>query len=203
MVLPLFLFQFKRMLNRELTHLSEMSRSGNQVSEFISNTFLGNHTHIHSYNITPAVSAKHWLYSVYAIVDWIWAASFPDLNCSLDSLKDGKENRKTKSYEKVRGLISEFFENYITWKDQTAQRLILFVECREMASDFRFCMRREILNAAVGKEVGEGGKESRIRQRGMGSCCKAMLTVEPPARNIQAENLWLIQLLCSHWDGIT
>ncbi|KAJ8006040.1 hypothetical protein DPEC_G00124140 [Dallia pectoralis] len=33
-------FQFKRMLNRELSHLSEMSRSGNQVSEFISSTFL-------------------------------------------------------------------------------------------------------------------------------------------------------------------
>ncbi|XP_028568503.2 3',5'-cyclic-AMP phosphodiesterase 4A isoform X6 [Podarcis muralis] len=32
--------QFKRMLNRELTHFSEMSRSGNQVSEYISNTFL-------------------------------------------------------------------------------------------------------------------------------------------------------------------
>ncbi|KAJ7317282.1 hypothetical protein JRQ81_003444 [Phrynocephalus forsythii] len=32
--------KFKRMLNRELTHLSEMSRSGNQVSEYISNTFL-------------------------------------------------------------------------------------------------------------------------------------------------------------------
>ncbi|KAB0400201.1 hypothetical protein E2I00_009488, partial [Balaenoptera physalus] len=31
---------FKRMLNRELTHLSEMSRSGNQVSEYISTTFL-------------------------------------------------------------------------------------------------------------------------------------------------------------------
>lgn len=105
---------------------------------------------------------------------------------SLYSLKDGVENRKAKNYEKVRGLISELFENYITWKDQTAQRLILFVECREMASDFSFCMRREIPNAAVGKEVGEGGKESRIRQRGMGSCCKAMLTVEPPARNIQA-----------------
>ncbi|XP_043551020.1 cAMP-specific 3',5'-cyclic phosphodiesterase 4A-like [Chiloscyllium plagiosum] len=28
------------MLNRELTHLSEMSRSGNQVSEYISSTFL-------------------------------------------------------------------------------------------------------------------------------------------------------------------
>ncbi|XP_062899036.1 3',5'-cyclic-AMP phosphodiesterase 4D isoform X4 [Mobula hypostoma] len=32
--------KFKRMLNRELTHLSEMSRSGNQVSEFISSIFL-------------------------------------------------------------------------------------------------------------------------------------------------------------------
>ncbi|KAM9437902.1 3',5'-cyclic-AMP phosphodiesterase 4D-like [Salvelinus alpinus] len=32
--------KFKRMLNRELSHLSQMSRSGNQVSEFISRTFL-------------------------------------------------------------------------------------------------------------------------------------------------------------------
>ena len=36
--------QFKRMLNRELSHLSEMSRSGNQVSEYISTTFLGEFT---------------------------------------------------------------------------------------------------------------------------------------------------------------
>ncbi|OBS76577.1 hypothetical protein A6R68_16948 [Neotoma lepida] len=32
--------KFKRMLNRELTHLSETSRSGNEVSEYISQTFL-------------------------------------------------------------------------------------------------------------------------------------------------------------------
>ncbi|XP_030743843.1 cAMP-specific 3',5'-cyclic phosphodiesterase 4C [Echinops telfairi] len=32
--------KFKRMLNRELSHLSETSRSGNQVSEYISQTFL-------------------------------------------------------------------------------------------------------------------------------------------------------------------
>ncbi|CAG5897040.1 unnamed protein product [Menidia menidia] len=32
--------KFKRMLNRELSHLSETSRSGNQVSEYISTTFL-------------------------------------------------------------------------------------------------------------------------------------------------------------------
>lgn len=37
----LILPQFKRMLNRELSHLSEMSRSGNQVSEYISSTFMG------------------------------------------------------------------------------------------------------------------------------------------------------------------
>uniref|UniRef100_A0A4W5K1M5 Phosphodiesterase n=1 Tax=Hucho hucho TaxID=62062 RepID=A0A4W5K1M5_9TELE len=41
--------KFKRMLNRELTHLSEMSRSGNQVSEFISNTFLGKSSHTRLY----------------------------------------------------------------------------------------------------------------------------------------------------------
>lgn len=45
--------QFKRMLNRELSQLSETSRSGNQVSEFISSTFLGKYAvrytlqHIH------------------------------------------------------------------------------------------------------------------------------------------------------------
>uniref|UniRef100_A0A3P8SA61 Phosphodiesterase n=1 Tax=Amphiprion percula TaxID=161767 RepID=A0A3P8SA61_AMPPE len=33
--------KFKRMLNRELTQLSETSRSGNQVSEFIASIFLG------------------------------------------------------------------------------------------------------------------------------------------------------------------
>ena len=33
-------FQFKRMLNKELSHFSE-SKSGNQISEYICNTFLG------------------------------------------------------------------------------------------------------------------------------------------------------------------
>ena len=35
-----FPFQFKRMLNKELSHFSE-SKSGNQISEYICNTFLG------------------------------------------------------------------------------------------------------------------------------------------------------------------
>lgn len=36
-----FLFQFKRMLNKELSHFSESSKSGNQISEYICSTFLG------------------------------------------------------------------------------------------------------------------------------------------------------------------
>ncbi|KAI4904215.1 hypothetical protein NFI96_009330 [Prochilodus magdalenae] len=39
-------FTFKRMLNRELTQLSETSRSGNQVSEFIASTFLEKHNDV-------------------------------------------------------------------------------------------------------------------------------------------------------------
>ncbi|XP_061755402.1 cAMP-specific 3',5'-cyclic phosphodiesterase 4B-like isoform X1 [Nerophis ophidion] len=38
--------KFKRMLNRELSQLSEMSRSGNEVSEYISNTFLDKHNEL-------------------------------------------------------------------------------------------------------------------------------------------------------------
>lgn len=34
-------FQFKRMLNKELSHFSESSKSGNQISEYICSTFLG------------------------------------------------------------------------------------------------------------------------------------------------------------------
>jgi len=33
--------QFKRMLSRELLHFAETSKSGNQISEYICNTFLG------------------------------------------------------------------------------------------------------------------------------------------------------------------
>ncbi|KAG8517203.1 cAMP-specific 3',5'-cyclic phosphodiesterase 4C, partial [Galemys pyrenaicus] len=45
--------KFKRMLNRELTHLSETSRSGNQVSEYISRTFLDQQTEVELPRVTP------------------------------------------------------------------------------------------------------------------------------------------------------
>uniref|UniRef100_A0A8C9WWQ8 Phosphodiesterase n=1 Tax=Sander lucioperca TaxID=283035 RepID=A0A8C9WWQ8_SANLU len=53
--------KFKRMLNRELSHLSEMSRSGNQVSEYISNTFLGEQGQQHGVrkvSHTPSISGS-------------------------------------------------------------------------------------------------------------------------------------------------
>ncbi|KAJ8392577.1 hypothetical protein AAFF_G00074550 [Aldrovandia affinis] len=50
--------KFKRMLNRELTHLSEMSRSGNQVSEFISNTFLDKQNDVEIPSPTPKAREK-------------------------------------------------------------------------------------------------------------------------------------------------
>ena len=39
-IIIFFRFQFKRMLNKELSHFSE-SKSGNQISEYICSTFLG------------------------------------------------------------------------------------------------------------------------------------------------------------------
>ncbi|MBW01705.1 cAMP-specific 3',5'-cyclic phosphodiesterase 4C, partial [Eschrichtius robustus] len=44
--------KFKWMLNRELTHLSEASRSGNQVSEYISQTFLDQQTEVELPRVT-------------------------------------------------------------------------------------------------------------------------------------------------------
>lgn len=40
-LLLIFFLQFKRMLNKELSHFSESSKSGNQISEYICSTFLG------------------------------------------------------------------------------------------------------------------------------------------------------------------
>lgn len=66
------------MLNRELTHLSEMSRSGNQVSEFISNTFLGEsdlswlapHFMTHTQPTRGKKRALHFITAVSIIKIW-------------------------------------------------------------------------------------------------------------------------------------
>ncbi|CAD7685355.1 unnamed protein product [Nyctereutes procyonoides] len=50
--------KFKRMLNRELTQLSETSRSGNQVSEYISQTFLDQQTEMELPRVTPTETPR-------------------------------------------------------------------------------------------------------------------------------------------------
>ncbi|XP_032484622.1 cAMP-specific 3',5'-cyclic phosphodiesterase 4C isoform X2 [Phocoena sinus] len=50
--------KFKWMLNRELTHLSEASSSGNQVSEYISQTFLDQQTEVELPRVTPTEPPK-------------------------------------------------------------------------------------------------------------------------------------------------
>ncbi|PSN33873.1 cAMP-specific 3' [Blattella germanica] len=40
LLIGIAVFQFKRMLNKELSHFSESSKSGNQISEYICSTFL-------------------------------------------------------------------------------------------------------------------------------------------------------------------
>ncbi|XP_018011197.1 uncharacterized protein LOC108668480 isoform X2 [Hyalella azteca] len=59
------LSQFKRMLNKELSHFSESSRSGNQISEYICTTFLDQHQELdipslqqHDKEDTPAIEVS-------------------------------------------------------------------------------------------------------------------------------------------------
>jgi hypothetical protein len=47
------------MLNKELSHLSESSKSGNQISEYICSTFLGKFTNRHHGGAQQAVHRKN------------------------------------------------------------------------------------------------------------------------------------------------
>lgn len=68
------------MLNRELTQLSETSRSGNQVSEFIANTFLG------EFLLNADKSSKGVSCDVFVVVSWtkmekpFWTERFKSIN---------------------------------------------------------------------------------------------------------------------------
>ena len=68
----LLVFQFKRMLNRELSHFAESSKSGNQISEYICSTFLGECVKVTSpdsfvqctalLTYMPFISSPRWLW---------------------------------------------------------------------------------------------------------------------------------------------
>ncbi|XP_018608921.1 cAMP-specific 3',5'-cyclic phosphodiesterase 4B-like isoform X1 [Scleropages formosus] len=113
--------QFKRMLNRELTHLSEMSRSGNQVSEFISNTFLDKQNDVEIPSPTSKTREKKKKQQVMTQISGVKKVTHgPNVsNCSIPrfGVKTDKEDLLSKELEDLNkwGLnifkVSEFSNN--------------------------------------------------------------------------------------------
>ncbi|KAG9351044.1 hypothetical protein JZ751_024934 [Albula glossodonta] len=95
--------KFKRMLNRELTHLSEMSRSGNQVSEFISNTFLDKQNEVEIPSPTPKAREKKKKQQLMTQISGVKKVSHgPSIsNCSIArfGVKTDKEDLLSKELE--------------------------------------------------------------------------------------------------------
>ncbi|XP_061095504.1 cAMP-specific 3',5'-cyclic phosphodiesterase 4B isoform X2 [Conger conger] len=113
--------KFKRMLNRELTHLSEMSRSGNQVSEFISNTFLDKQNDVEIPSPTPKAREKKKKQQLMTQISGVKKVTHgPSLsNCSISrfGVKTDKEDLLSKELEDLNkwGLniftVSEYSQN--------------------------------------------------------------------------------------------
>ncbi|KAG7487631.1 hypothetical protein MATL_G00025570 [Megalops atlanticus] len=113
--------KFKRMLNRELTHLSEMSRSGNQVSEFISNTFLDKQNEVEIPSPTPKAREKKKKQQLMTQISGVKKVTHgPSLsNCSISrfGVKTDKEDLLSKELENLNkwGLniftVSEYSQN--------------------------------------------------------------------------------------------
>uniref|UniRef100_A0AAR2LC16 Phosphodiesterase n=1 Tax=Pygocentrus nattereri TaxID=42514 RepID=A0AAR2LC16_PYGNA len=112
--------KFKRMLNRELTHLSEMSRSGNQVSEFISNTFLDKQNEVEIPPPTPKAREKKKKQQLMTQISGVKKVSHgPSLNCGIArfGVKTDKEDLLSKELEDLNkwGLniftVSEYSNN--------------------------------------------------------------------------------------------
>ncbi|KAL4635025.1 cAMP-specific 3',5'-cyclic phosphodiesterase 4B isoform X1 [Arapaima gigas] len=113
--------KFKRMLNRELTHLSEMSRSGNQVSEFISNTFLDKQNDVEIPSPTPKAREKKKKQQLMTQISGVKKVTHgPNLsNCSVYrfGVKTDKEDFLSKELEDLNkwGLniftVSEYSQN--------------------------------------------------------------------------------------------
>ncbi|TRY54597.1 hypothetical protein DNTS_001594 [Danionella cerebrum] len=112
--------RFKRMLNRELTHLSEMSRSGNQVSEFISNTFLDKQNEVEIPSPTPKAREKKKKQQLMTQISGVKKVSHgPSLNCGISrfGVKTDKEDLLSKELDDLNiwGLniftVSEFSNN--------------------------------------------------------------------------------------------
>ncbi|MEQ2279678.1 cAMP-specific 3',5'-cyclic phosphodiesterase 4B [Ameca splendens] len=112
--------KFKRMLNRELTHLSEMSRSGNQVSEFISNTFLDKQNEVEIPSPTSKTREKkkqQLMTQISGVKKVSHGSSLSSSSISRFGVKTDKEEQLSKELEDLNkwGLniftVSEYSNN--------------------------------------------------------------------------------------------
>ncbi|MBN3316562.1 PDE4D phosphodiesterase, partial [Atractosteus spatula] len=95
--------KFKRMLNRELTHLSEMSRSGNQVSEYISNTFLDKQHEVEMPSLTQKEKdkKKRPMSQISGVKKLMHSSSLTNSNIPRFGVKTDTEDSLAKELEDV------------------------------------------------------------------------------------------------------
>ncbi|XP_062854136.1 3',5'-cyclic-AMP phosphodiesterase 4B isoform X2 [Trichomycterus rosablanca] len=133
--------KFKRMLNRELTHLSEMSRSGNQVSEFISNTFLDKQNEVEIPPPTPKAREKKKKQQLMTQISGVKKVSHgPSLNSGITrfGVKTDKEDLLSKELEDLNkwGLNIFTVSEYSNSRPLTCIMYAIFQE-RDLLKTFK------------------------------------------------------------------
>uniref|UniRef100_A0AAY4E295 Phosphodiesterase n=1 Tax=Denticeps clupeoides TaxID=299321 RepID=A0AAY4E295_9TELE len=133
--------KFKRMLNRELTHLSEMSRSGNQVSEFISNTFLDKQNEVEIPSPTPKAREKKKKQLMTQISGVKKVSHGPSVsNCSISrfGVKTDKEDLLSKELDDLNkwGLNIFTVSEYSNHRPLTCIMYAIFQE-RDLLKTFK------------------------------------------------------------------
>uniref|UniRef100_A0A8D0EDT2 Phosphodiesterase n=1 Tax=Salvator merianae TaxID=96440 RepID=A0A8D0EDT2_SALMN len=97
--------KFKRMLNRELTHLSETSRSGNQVSEYICNTFLDKQHEVEIPTSVPKEKdkekKKHLMCQISGVRKLMHGSNFSCTSIPRFGVKTNQEELLAKELEEV------------------------------------------------------------------------------------------------------
>uniref|UniRef100_A0A4W3HNJ5 Phosphodiesterase n=1 Tax=Callorhinchus milii TaxID=7868 RepID=A0A4W3HNJ5_CALMI len=127
--------KFKRMLNRELTQLSETSRSGNQVSEFISSTFLDKQHEVEM----PSMQSKEEKWPLSQIVVKKMPLSLTLTNSKIPrfGVRTTKEAQLAKELENINSWGLDIFKvgEYSEGRPLTATMFAIFQE-RDLLKTF-------------------------------------------------------------------
>uniref|UniRef100_A0A8D0GZR1 Phosphodiesterase n=1 Tax=Sphenodon punctatus TaxID=8508 RepID=A0A8D0GZR1_SPHPU len=134
--------KFKRMLNRELTHLSETSRSGNQVSEYISSTFLDKQHEVEMPTPTPKEKdkekTKRPMSQISGVKKLMHSSSFSSAAIPRFGVKTDQEGLLAKELEDVNkwGLDVFKIDEYSGNRPLTVVMYNIFQE-RDLLKTFR------------------------------------------------------------------